>query len=212
MGHAVFRIICAHQKVFWHKDWCNHADTEYTDPLDFPNCVDNFSAENSKTTFGGNFKTSFYSVHAQRVNSDSASYEYLIPYLTYFKQTQDIYFPFKGHKLAIKKGKSRTDKLVLNKSTIRIYVKKDPSKNAIRLANINIRKKSLNENFIEDCLVHIAQNENRCHYTINSDNLFSTDYSVFLDEYLKLCSFLNLQPLINSVRAFVLLFNERQIR
>ena len=212
MGHAVFRIICAHHNIFWHRDWCNHLDTEYTAPLDFPNCVDNFNAENSKATFGGNFKTSFYSVHAQRINSDFASYEYLVPYLRFFKQSQKEYFPFKGHRLGIRKGKSRTDELVFNKSTTRIYVKKEPNKNAARLDNINISKKSLNENFIKDCINHINENEKKCHYTVDSDNLFSADYSTFLKEYLKLCSFLDLQPLINSVRAFILLLNERQTR
>ena len=81
-----------------------------------------------------------------------------------------------------------------------------------RLDNIYISKKSLNENFIKDCINHINENEKKCHYTVDSDNLFSTDYSIFLEEYLKLCSFLDLQPLINSVRAFILLLNERQTR
>ena len=212
MGHAVFRIICAHHNIFWHKDWCNHVDLECTNPLDFPNCVDNFNAENYKITFGGDFKTSFYSVHAQRTNSDFASYEYLVPYLRLFEQAQKEYFPFKGHRLAIRKEKSRTDALVLNKSTTRIYVKKDPTVNAARLDNINVKTKSHNEDFIKDCINHINEYEKRCHYTVDSDNLFSTDYSTFLSEYLKLCSFLDLQPLINSVRAFILLLNERQVR
>jgi hypothetical protein len=47
---------------------------------------------------------------------------------------------------------------------------------------------------------------------VNMYDLMSTDYNIFLEEYLKLVYEFNLTPRINSVRAFVLMWLERQER
>ena len=44
------------------------------------------------------------------------------------------------------------------------------------------------------------------------DKLMSKDYDTFLSEYLKLVLELNLTPRVNSVRAFILMWLERQER
>jgi len=46
-------------------------------------------------------------------------------------------------------------------------------------------------------------------YDLNIENLLNDSYDIFLNEYLSLCSFLNILPNINNVRSFILLFNER---
>jgi hypothetical protein len=49
-------------------------------------------------------------------------------------------------------------------------------------------------------------------YNLNINNLLSQDYEIFKKEYLQLCSWLNLSPSINKVRAFILLWAELQKR
>lgn len=49
-------------------------------------------------------------------------------------------------------------------------------------------------------------------YNLNINNLLSTDYNIFIDEYLKLCTYFNLEPMINSVRSFILMWLDKQTR
>ena len=46
-------------------------------------------------------------------------------------------------------------------------------------------------------------------YDLNIEKLLNDDYDIFLDEYLSLCSFLDIFPNVNNVRSFILLFKER---
>lgn len=41
------------------------------------------------------------------------------------------------------------------------------------------------------------------------ENIFSADFDVYLEEYLKLCQFLDMLPNINNVRAFILFHKEK---
>ena len=47
---------------------------------------------------------------------------------------------------------------------------------------------------------------------INSSKLFSSNYEEFLEEYLKVVRYLDLNPNVNQVRAFILLWIEKQKR
>ena len=47
---------------------------------------------------------------------------------------------------------------------------------------------------------------------LNIQKLTSSEYKIFEEEYLQLCYFLNIFPQINSVRAFTLLWAEKQKR
>ena len=49
-------------------------------------------------------------------------------------------------------------------------------------------------------------------HNLDVDMLFSKNYNEFENEYLKLCFKLNISPQINSVRAFILLWSEKQER
>ena len=41
------------------------------------------------------------------------------------------------------------------------------------------------------------------------EKFMSDDYDTYLDEYLKLCTFLNLTPNINNVRQYILLLKDK---
>ena len=47
---------------------------------------------------------------------------------------------------------------------------------------------------------------------VDVGNLFNKDYNTFIDEYIQLCNSLDLEYKGNSVRAFILLWLEKQER
>jgi len=49
-------------------------------------------------------------------------------------------------------------------------------------------------------------------YYLEISKLFSYDYNTYLDQYIKLVNYFNLTPRVNSVRAFILMWLERQER
>ena len=46
-------------------------------------------------------------------------------------------------------------------------------------------------------------------YNLNIENLMSTDFSIFIDEYSHLCNFLDIPYNINNVRQFILLLRDK---
>ena len=46
-------------------------------------------------------------------------------------------------------------------------------------------------------------------YNLNIESLMNSDFSIFLDEYLSLCAFLNVSCNVNNVRQFILLLRDK---
>jgi len=46
-------------------------------------------------------------------------------------------------------------------------------------------------------------------HNLNIENYMSEDYEIFIDEYLKLCSFLDIPCNVNNVRQFILLMRDK---
>ena len=206
-GNLLFRILCAHPEIYWHEDWANHQDVDRS-PLGWPDTVDCYNMEWAKS-FIGNVKTNFYSVHAQWHEDHNADAQYLRQYLKDFMSSDAKWYPMKNHRFTLRNGTySREQDSNLDKCH-HVLIKKNPHLAQDRLEVIHRDKE---RNFVKGCKQHFGRYREKAHLIIDIDRLISPNYNLFLSEYLKLVRYFDLTPLINPVRAYILLYNERQTR
>ena len=188
-GNAVNRIISAHLECVWNKKWNNTFDESVNSPLEFPNSFDSFNGDWSQYSRIGGMKASYGWVHTNsglHNFSDRGDIENLLQ-----SNEPDKYVVFHSH---IPENKTL---MTIKKYNIYLYCS-DPS----LVDNRPFKKKDLN--YINKPF------ENDSVLSIDIAKLFSTDYEIFLNEYLKIVYYLDLTIRINSVRAFILRYNERE--
>lgn len=208
-GNLLFRILCAHPEIYWHEDWANHRDVNRS-PLGWPNSVDCYDIEWADTFIGwGNVKTNFYAVHAQWHEDHNADARYLKQYLKDFKASTARWYPIKNHRFTLRNvGYSKESDKNLELCH-HVLIKKNPHGAQSRLDIIHRDK---GRDFIKENKRHFGKYRDKAHLIVEIDRLLSTDYDIFLSEYLKIVHYFDLTPLINDVRAYILLYNERQLR
>jgi hypothetical protein len=206
-GNLLFRVLCAHPEIYWHDDWANHPDVDKS-PLGWPDVVDCYNIEWAQS-FIGNTKTNFYAVHAQWHEDHNADSRYLKQYLKDFAQSKAKWYPMKNHRFTLRNGTySREQDSNLDKCH-HVLVKKNPYLARDRLEVIH---RDRDRDFIKGCKQHYGRYRDKAHLIVDIDRLISPNYNIFLSEYLNIIHYFDLTPMINPVRAYILLYNERQTR
>lgn len=208
-GNLLFRILCSHPEIYWHEDWANHSDLDRS-PLGWPDLVDCYNIEWGEDFIGyGNLKTHFYAVHAQWHEDHNADSEYLSRYLADFKQSDAKWYPIKNHRFTISRGgySKESDKNL--DLCHHILIKKNPYAAQDRLDTIHRDK---GRDFQKECKQHFGRYRDKAHLIIEIDRLLSSNFDTFLSEYLKIVHYFDLTPRINSIRSYILMYNERQAR
>lgn len=208
-GNLLFRILCAHPEIYWNEDWANHRDVDRS-PLGWPDIVDCYDIEWADTFIGyGNVKTNFYAVHAQWNEDHNADATYLSKYLADFKHSTAKWYPIKNHRFTLHKGEYSPEKDSNLEKCHHILIKKNPHLASDRLDVIHRDKE---RNFVKECMKHYGKYREKAHLIVEIDNLLSNNFDTFLSEYLKIVHYFDLTPRINSIRSYILLYNERQQR
>jgi hypothetical protein len=204
-GMALIRIINADSKFIWSNKLSNVPNTELNgqNPLLYPDSVEGFNIPiNASLSHYKNFKKiNLATVHTTvphlflyRKIEDNE--EYMLPLLTYLLQILD-----KHNGILLIPSHADT-------SWLENFIP-----DSIKVVNIIGNK--LNRAIIESasstiCKIHLSDRNNFINVDIG--NLLNNDYNIYEKEYLKLCSNLELTYKGNSVRAFILLWLEKQKR
>lgn len=160
----------------------NLSQFEYDDPLRYPDTIEGFKVH-------VDHPLSFKEQHLACAHIDfHAPWDDNENYLEYFKLVKD------NKKIVIKTHNFSLYKK-FKKCTCIFVVTDEPLDRGLRVAN------NQNPTFLPDEVIYV-----------NINNLMSKDYEKFLEEYLSIVYKLNLTPRINSVRAFILMWLERQER
>lgn len=207
-GNLLFRILCAHPEIYWHEDWANHSDVN-KGPLDWPDTVDCYNIEWADSFIGSTVKTNFYSVHAQWHEDHNADARYLKHYLKDFIQSGTKWYPMKNHRFTIRNGGYTKENSKNLEKCHHILIKKNPHLASERLTTIHRDK---DRDFIQGCKQHFGRYRDSAHLIVDIDRLIHSNFDLFLSEYLKIVRYFDLTPRVNPVRAYILLYNERQTR
>ena len=206
-GNLLFRVLCAHPEIYWHEDWANHEDEDRS-PLGWPDTVDCYNMEWAKS-FIGTVKTNFLAVHAQWHEDHNANAKYLKQYLKDFKQSSAKWYPMKNHRFTLLDGGYSKESDSNLERCHHVLIKKNPHLAQERLQIIHRDK---TRDFISGCKQHYGKYRDKAHLVVEIDRLLSESYAIFLSEYLKIVHYFDLTPRINSVRSYILMYNERQSR
>jgi len=160
----------------------NLAQPDYDDPLKYPDSIEGFYTQK-------NDRLSFKEQHLA------------CTHLTFHTPWNDNYEDLKEYFNLIKQNK----KIVLKTHDFSMYEKCKKSK-CIFIIGDSSFKRDLNcpygnPSFLPKNIIKV-----------DISKLMSTNYDTFLLEYLKLVQEFNLTPKVNSVRAFILMWLERQER
>lgn len=183
-GNLVYRAIASDDRYIWNKELSR--SLEDLKPLEWPKTTEGFDIYRILDNY-----EHFEENHATTVHTG-----WLV--LENMKSVKDLLMYYKsGKELVIKSHNKNTYKDIKCK-TIRIYG------NIPELLSMapNLRFRWNTKEPIEPVSAsHV--------YNLNINSFMSDNYDEFLDEYLRLCNFLDILPNINNLRAFILLHKER---
>lgn len=195
-GHAVTRILSCHQESHWEPLWsCND---ESADPLSFPELVSGFTFTRK---VGLTLKKASTLVHTGT-------------YLEIGQSEEDIRSSFSAvyNLLSLLKDKKSNKYIFLNTHPWGVaqgFEKVERPKKVILYSKSETegRYSFWKDNFGFSLETFSPQEKA---LNINIDDLFSTDYKTFEEEYLKAVHYFGFTPRINAVRSFVLRYIERE--
>jgi hypothetical protein len=185
-GSSLLRILIGHKELY--HSFKNLGQSDYDDPLRYPDTWEGFSCQFPH----------ILSMKEQHIACAHVDFHTPFPYGKREEKEED----FREYFSLIKQGET----IVLKTHDFELYEKFKKSKcifireDTALGRNIN-QPNTGNPPFLpKEALV------------VTIDKLMSKDYDTFLSEYLKLVLELKLTPRINSVRAFILMWLERQER
>ena len=188
-GSSLLRILIGHKELY--HSFKNLGQSDYDDPLRYPDTWEGFAC----------LFPHILSMKEQHIACAHVIFHTPFPYGKGERETS-IEEDFREYFYLIKQGET----IVLKTHDFYLYEKFKKSKcifvreDTALDRNIN-QPNTGNPPFLpKEALV------------VTIDKLMSKDYDTFLSEYLKLVLELNLTPRVNSVRAFILMWLERQER
>ena len=189
-GSLVYRILAADDKFYWSKDISGVLTDESHEPLRWPDKTEGFRINdfsNNQTYIA--FKWQHLTMcHIQVPLLEDDNYiDNIIRYYNIISTVNEKLL-IRTHDMGIRK---------LNKDVKIIRI----------IGNLPNRF-----NHTENKYKQIMSEKHINTYNVNINNLLSIDYDIFLDEYLNLCRYLNIEPKINSVRSFILMWLDKQSR
>ena len=189
-GGLVYRILAADSNFYWSKDISGIITDENYEPLRWPN------------------KTEGFKIYG--LDNDKQAY---VMFKMQHLSTCHVQIPLIEHhtiehiKENIRIITSSNKKLILRTHDMDIRKINNNIKILRIVGNLPDR---FNPRGFRDKNITIENHINT--YNLNINNLLSTDYNIFIDEYLKLCTYFDLEPMINSVRSFILMWLDKQTR
>lgn len=187
-GGLIYRILAADNNFYWSKDISGVITDENYEPLRWPNKTEGFKIYGSDDESYVLFKTQHLCMcHVQ------------IPLIEFHTIPNIIE--------NIRVINSSNKKLIIRTHHMDIRRLNNDVKILRIVGNLPDR---FNPQGYKDKNITVENHVNT--YNLNINNLLSTDYNIFIDEYLKLCTYFNLEPMINSVRSFILMWLDKQTR
>jgi len=160
----------------------NLGQTDYDDPIRYPDSIEGFYAHPTH-------ELSFKEQHLACVHLD-------------FHSPWEAHEDLRKYFEILKKNKT----VVLKTHDFSLYEKYKKSKCIFIIGNAISTRREINCKYGNPPFLPKEV------IKVNINNLMSIDYDIFLEEYLKLVFEFNLTPRINSVRAFILMWLEKQKR
>ena len=204
-GMSIIRIIAADAKFMWEHELSNVPtdDTNGNNSLSYPDSVEGFLTSN---WFNKRYTQSFKHWH---IGTAHINMSHLL--------VRDYNVVIEDNIVRIlKKIKNLLDKykgiLLIPIHVDTSWLEKYLSYN-ITIVNLVGNKLPRDPTIIPDTLeCEIYESDKSNFININPSNLLNKNYNTFIDEYIQLCNSLDLEYKGNSVRAFILLWLEKQER
>ena len=188
-GSALLRILTGHKELY--HSFKNLGQSDYDDPLRYPDTWEGFSCHFPH----------ILSMKEQHIACAHVSFHTPFPYGKR-EEEQGADEDFREYFSLIKQGET----VVLKTHNFELYEKLKKSK------CIFVREDTTLDRNINQPNIGNPPFLPKEAIVVTIDKLMSKDYDTFLSEYLKLVLEFNLTARINSVRAFILMWLERQER
>jgi hypothetical protein len=187
-GSLVYRILAADNKFYWSKGISGVLTEESYYSIKWPDNTEGFRTYDPDNRTGKLLKTQHLATcHVQIPLVEDANMQDIIEYYKIISAS--------NKKLLLRTHLMNIRALNNDIKIVRIIGSLPDRFNGNNYKNINV--------IAED---HINT------YNLNINNLLSINYDIFLSEYLSLCNYYKIEPVINSVRSFILMWLDKQTR